>query len=207
MNSYFAWFGLSGTLVLTSLLSLTAIALAALFRTRDRLLCAAGMLFCSGGDIVLGGLFGITDIMPDTYFFLGAGLFIIGHLFYIAAYRSLIGSSSFSLCNRGFYGGVVFTALVFAALTVYMLASETFPGAAMYGICLAYAVIIGGDLSVIWSYAYSRRGIRFLSALAVLVFFVSDLIIGMGKLCDIHQFDSLIWWLYPIGQLGVIIFA
>lgn len=207
MNSYFAWFGLSGSLVLTSLLSLTAILLAAAFRTKDRLLCAIGMLFCSGGDIVLAGLFGISELMPDTYFFLGAGLFIIGHLFYISAYRALITAKGFHLQNRGFYGGIAFTVLVTAAITIYMLMANSFPGIAMYGICLAYAVIIGGDLSVIWSYAYSRRGIRALAALGVLIFFISDLIIGVGKLCNIHQFDQLIWWLYPIGQLGVILFA
>lgn len=207
MNSYFAWFGLSGSLVLTSLLSLTAILLAAVFRTKDRFLCALGMLFCSGGDIFLAGVFGLDELLPNAFFFIGAGLFIIGHLFYIAAYNTLIHKREYNLRNRGFYGGAAFTFVVFAAITAYMLSSGTFPGAAMYGMCLAYAVIIGGDLSVIWSYAYSHRGIRSLAALGVLVFFVSDLIIGVGKLCDIHQFDYLIWWLYPIGQIGVILFA
>lgn len=207
MNQYFAWFGLSGTLVLTCLLSLLAILLAAAFRTRDRLLCAIGMVICSGGDIVLGGLFGISRILPGTYFFLGAGLFIIGHLLYIAAYRRKIADLGLTLKNRGFYGGIGFTVLVFVVITAYMLLTGNFPGAAMYGICLLYAVIIGADLSVIWSYAFSRRGIHMLAALGVLIFFLSDLIIGVGRLCGIHQFDSLIWWLYPVGQVGVILFA
>lgn len=207
MNQYFAWFGLSGTLVLTSLLSLMAVVLFALFRTKDRALCAVGMLLCSAGDIVLGGLFGIKEAMPGTYFFLGAGLFILGHLLYIAAYRALIAAKGYQVFNTGFRGGVVFTILVFAAITVYMVAGGTFPGPAMYGICLVYAVIIGADLSVIWSYAWSRRGVRSLVAVGVLVFFLSDLIIGVGRLCGIHQFDALIWWLYPVGQFLVILFA
>lgn len=207
MNEYFAWFGLSGSLVLTSLLSLLAITLAAVFRTKDRFLCALGMLFCSGGDIVLAGLFGIKEVMAGTYFFLGAGLFIIGHLLYIAAYRSKIAALGLTLKNKGFYGGIGFTVLVFGLLTGYMLIAGKFPGAAMFGICLLYACIIGADLSVIWSYAFARRGIHALAALGVLIFFLSDLIIGMGRLCGIHQFDNLIWWLYPVGQLGVILFA
>lgn len=207
MNQYFAWFGLSGTLVLTSLLSLLAIVLALVFRTRDRVLCAVGMVFCSGGDIVLARLFGIGELLPGTYFFLGAGLFIVGHLFYIAAYRDLIRSRGLALKNKGFYGGIAFTVLVFAVLTIYMLVSNTFPGAAMFAICLAYACIIGSDLSVIWSYAWARKGVYLLAAVGVLVFFLPDLIIGMGRLCGIGRFDHLIWWLYPIGQLGVIAFA
>lgn len=207
MNQYFAWFGLSGTLVLTSLLSLTAIALAVRFRTRDRLLCAAGMVFCSAGDIVLAGLFGISNLLKESYFFLGAGLFIIGHLLYIAAYRALIRRKGYHVQNKGFRAGILFTAAVFAVLTGYMLWAGTFPGIALYGICLVYAVIIGSDLSIIWSYADSRRGIAWLVAVGVLAFFLSDLIIGMGRLCGIHQFDPLIWWLYPVGQLGVIAFA
>lgn len=207
MNQYFAWFGLSGTLVLTLLLSLFAIIMAAVFRTRDRRLCAVGMLFCSAGDIVLAGLFGISERMPGTYFYFGAGLFIIGHLLYIAAYHSLIASKNYPLKNKGFFGGICFTVLVFVVLTVYMLTSGSFPGIVMYAVCLIYAVIIGSDLSVIWSYAYSRKGIHALAAAGVLVFFLSDLIIGIGKLCGIHQFDEWIWWLYPIGQIGVILFA
>lgn len=207
MNQYFAWFGLSGTLVLTSLLSLLAVTLALAFPSRHRRLGALGMLTCSGGDIVLAGLFGISGALPGTSFFLGAGLFIIGHLLYIAAYLSKLRSRGYVLRNRGFYGGIGFTSLVFLAITVWMLLSGSFPGPAMYGICALYAMIIGSDLSVIWSYAFSRRGISALCAWGVLIFFLSDLIIGIGRLCGVHQLDWLIWWLYPVGQIGVIVFA
>lgn len=205
MNQYFAWFGLSGTLVLTALLSLTAIVLAIVFRTKDRVLCAAGMLFSSGGDIALAGLFGLRELLPGTSFFLGAGLFIIGHLFYIAAYLSLIRSNRYRIRTKGFWVGVIFTVIVFVGVTVYMLLANTFPGAALYGICVLYAAIIGADLAVIWSYAYSRRSLRSIVALGVLAFFISDLIIGIGKLCAVTQFDGLIWWLYPLGQLLIIL--
>ena len=64
-----------------------------------------------------------------------------------------------------------------------------------------FAVILSGgsveDLNVAGSVA----------AAGALVFFLSDLIIGMGALCQVNQFDSLIWWLYPIGQLLLILCA
>lgn len=207
MNRYFAWFGLSGTLVLTLLLSLTALVLALCYRTKDRLLCAIGMLLSSGGDIVLAGLFGIAERFPGIYFYLGTGFFILGHLLYIAAYRAKTRAAGCRIYNRGFWCGVIFTAFVFAFLTVYMLSAKVFPGIQMYGLCLVYTIIIGANLSVIWSYAYTRRGIHMLAALGVLIFFVSDLIIGAGRLCGIEQFDFLIWWLYPIGQFLMIVFA
>lgn len=77
----------------------------------------------------------------------------------------------------------------------------------MAAVCGIYACVIGASLSLIWSYAYSERTVRSVAAAGALVFFLSDLIIGMGALCQVNQFDSLIWWLYPIGQLLLILCA
>ncbi|HIS62523.1 MAG TPA: hypothetical protein IAC14_09810 [Candidatus Scybalomonas excrementigallinarum] len=207
MDKYFAWFGLPGSLVLTTLLSITAIALAICFRTKDRKIAAFAMVCCSMGDIVLAGYFGLDELLGTGGFYVGAGIFIIGHLIYIAAYMVQIRTNNYTYKNKGFWCGIVFTAAVFLVITVYMVANGTFPGITMYGICILYACIIGADLSTIWSFSYSACSKKSFAALGVLVFFVSDLVIGIGRLCGINDFDVLIWWLYPIGQFVVILCA
>ncbi len=207
MDAFFGWFGLPGTFVLTVLLSLLALTLALIFRTRDRTFAAAAMLVCSLGDLVMTNFGNIRRFLPFPGLYLGAALFIVGHLLYIAAFASLIRKNRYPVYTRAFGMGVVLTAAVFAAVVVFMVTGDTFPGAAMAAVCGIYACVIGASLSLIWSYAYSERTVRSVAAAGVLVFFLSDLIIGMGALCQVNQFDSLIWWLYPIGQLLLILCA
>ena len=100
MDKYFAWFGLPGSLVLTTLLSITAIALAICFRTKDRKIAAFAMVCCSMGDIVLAGYFGLDELLGTGGFYVGAGIFIIGHLIYIAAYMVQIRTNNYTYKNN-----------------------------------------------------------------------------------------------------------
>ena len=49
MHKYFSWFGLPGSMVLSGLLSLTALVLALCFHSKDRWLCCAAMLLSTIG--------------------------------------------------------------------------------------------------------------------------------------------------------------
>ena len=193
MDKYFAWFGLPGSLVLTTLLSITAIALTICFRTKDRKIAASAIVCCSMDDIMLAGYFGMDELIGSGAFYVGDGIFSGGHLIYIAAYMVQISVNDYTYKNKGFWGGIVFTTTVFVVITVYMVANGTFPGITMYGICILYACIIGADLSTIWSFSYSACSKKSVAELGVLVFFISDLIIGIGKLCGINYFDVSIW--------------
>lgn len=190
---------------MTTLLSLTAIVLAICFCTKDRKIAASAMVCCSMGDIVLAGYFGMDELLESGGFYVGAGIFIVGHLIYIAAYMVQTRANDYTYKNKGFWGGIVFTAAVFVVITVYMVANITFPGIAMYGIFILYACIIGVNLSTILLFSYSARSKKSFAALGVLVFFIFDLVIG--RLCGINDFDVLIWWLYPMGQFVVILCA
>ena len=86
MNQYFQWFGLPGPFVLTCLMSLMAVILAAVFPSQHRWICAAAMIVSSLGDIVLMNFKGIGHRMPVPYFYVGAVLFMAAHLLYIRAF-------------------------------------------------------------------------------------------------------------------------
>ena len=68
MSSYFRWFGLPGTFVLTILMSLFALALFIIFRKRDRFICFIGMAVSTIGDIILMNFKDIGDLLPIPYF-------------------------------------------------------------------------------------------------------------------------------------------
>jgi len=63
-----------------------------------------GMIFCLGGDIFL--------MLPEKYFIAGLGSFLIGHLFYVAAFASDTAMAlSFWLLPLAIYGAIVYAIL------------------------------------------------------------------------------------------------
>jgi len=80
----------------------------------------------------------------------------------------------------------------------------------IYPLAVPYLVIITANCAVIFSYtwgAFPSRSLSLLAASGALSFFLSDAIIGLSRLVHIHRFNGLIWWLYPIGQILLIIAA
>lgn len=71
MHRFFAWFGLPGKLVLTALISLTAIVLAVIDPTPTRIICIPAMLLSSLGDIILMNYKPITKHLPVKGFIAG----------------------------------------------------------------------------------------------------------------------------------------
>ena len=206
MHKYFSCFGLPGTMVLTFLLSLTAVILAAGFRTRDRWLCMAAMLLSTVGDIFMDNFMDIGSKIPIPPFFVGAAFFILAHIVYIFAFSSLIRAREYTLVNPGFWAAIVFV----LACGVFVIAKSLSGGSVNWGmmlLCVVYMCIIGTNCAFISSFAWSVKSIRSLAALGALSFFLSDLIIGVEALTG-YTTDFLwgmIWWLYPIGQFFIIL--
>lgn len=84
----------------------------------------AGLILAMSGDILLG-----------KNFIVGAGLFALGHVMYVAAMCVLL-----PLCRRD----VLVSAIVFAAAgsIVLFLPGLDFGGALMQGVCFVYALVI-----------------------------------------------------------------
>ena len=196
MEKHFAWFGLKGALVLTMLLSASALVSAAAVPSTARWLCFAAMLMSSVGDIFLMHFNAIERNIPN-YFLFGAAFFMLAHLLYTACFSVKIRASGAAYFN----GGAVIALIIAAACLVYFL--SVCQNKSQLPLALVYLAIITLNCMTVFSYAWSSgigKPLALVAAVGALSFLASDLIIGFGLLANIHRYDWLIWWLYPIGQ-------
>lgn len=206
MNDFFRWFGLPGSFVLTCLMSILALTLAAVSPSPHRIGCAAAMLLSTAGDIVLMNFRGIGSRLPVPYFYVGAGFFILAHIAYIAAFLLKIRQSGGRLMGPGALTAVCIVLAAWVVLTVMTLQKgRTDP--VMYALCFVYMCIIGLNCMTIFSCAFSAGGWHLLAAAGALSFFISDLIIGLDKLAGITSpaLEKAIWWFYPVGQILILV--
>ena len=204
MNKYFACFGLPGAFVLSMLMSLLALVLALLYPSPARWFCFAAMALSSVGDTFLTNFKGIRNIFPN-YFVIGAAFFMVAHLLYIASYGIRIRESGAAFFN----GGVILVLLAMVLLYGYFIRlSITTDHKNVLPLIIVYIAVISADCMAVFSYAWSQgfsNPIAVLAAVGAVSFLLSDLIIGLGIAGGMHQYDWLIWWLYPIGQILMII--
>lgn len=201
MNKYFAWFGLNGSLVLTMLLSMAALAGALTIPSLARWLCFAAMLLSSVGDIFLMHFEVIERNVPN-YFIFGAASFMVAHLLYTACFSLKIRQAGYAYFN----GGVIIALIIAVVCLVYFVSICQNKG--QLPLAIAYLAIITLNCMTVCSYAWSNgvgHPLALIAAVGALSFLASDLIIGFGLLANIHRYDYLIWWLYPIGQALLIL--
>lgn len=186
-------------------MSLFAVALALIFRTADRYLCMAAMIISSFGDVLLMNFLGLSRVLPN-YFTLGAVLFMSAHMFYFAAFLYLIRKQNYPVINAGFFFGIGLITSAFILLT-YLTVKTGRLNFGMFILCFIYLIFIGANCCIIFSLAYSAKGIALLTAVGALSFFISDLIIGFDRLAGISSplLDDLVWWFYPVGQVLLLI--
>ena len=209
MSGYFAWFGLPGSLVLTSLLSLFALVMAVFFGGGDRWICFAAMLLSSCGDIFLMNLDFIRSRFAN-YFVIGAAFFMLSHLVYAAAFLRLIRENGYQIKGAGLVSAVIVSVLVLAVMLILMVKNGTYTPSALL-LSLIYLGIITVNMACVFGFTFHAaadgHAWRLISAVGVLSFFISDCIIGLDILCGVKNFGHLIWWFYPIGQLLLLIAA
>lgn len=205
LGRFFRWFGLPGALVLTCLLSLLALILAGITPSIPRWLCAAGMLCSSLGDILLMNYHPITDRLPFRGFEAGAVSFMIAHGFYIAAFTTAAARRGKLLTPALCAGGVLFAALLALLLILHRRNARAKSGMTL--LCIAYLAIISTCCTAVFTLAWHRGTAGLIAAVGALLFLASDAIIGFDRVGGIHipHASDIIWWLYPLGQLGMII--
>lgn len=211
MGRFFCHRGRAGKMVLSLHILGLAVVLAAVFRTPDRILCALAMAFSSAGDYML------IDELEDSRrkhkiknaFILGGALFIVAHVLYILTFSKLLyacGGSLLSL-NAGSYCGIGILAALIVLFTLICAKKKDF---SKYPLFLVYVLLLTADCYAALTYSSAALTLRPLSVLAsagAVSFMISDLILGLGVIGDIHGADPLLWWFYPVGQLLMIIAA
>ena len=205
LNRYFRWFGLPGSLVLTGLLSLLALGMALGWPSWPRWLCAAGMLCSSLGDVILMHYRPITDRLPFRSFEAGATAFMVAHGFYIAAFGTASARLGEISLPALVAGALLFCALLVLLLVLHCRNTQAKPGMTL--LCVLYLAVISTCCTVVFTFAWNCGAWGLISALGATLFLASDAVIGFGQVGGIHipHASAIIWWLYPLGQLGLIL--
>jgi len=206
MNRYFSWFGLPGTVVLTALLSLMALIMLILFPTESRFWCLLAMLLSSMGDIVLGGFQKINKRIPFPPIYLGALLFGAAHLLYTFGYlkqHQVIGGTYW---NFGSYIALVIV-LFCASVVLYLGWKRNNLKLGLLIMGLLYIAVIGINCITVSSFSWSHAGIKSLASAGALLLYLSDILIGLNLISGLKAkwISDGIWWLYPVGQIILIL--
>ena len=203
MSSYFGWFGLPGTFVLTVLMSLLALTLALLRPSRHRWLCFSAMALSSIGDLFMTNFGNLRNLFPNT-FVIGAVFFMAAHVMYFFTYRALLKRKRFRFFNPAVVCSLIIGALLLAYFTYQCSRLSDFE---LYPLCVIYLVFIIAGCAMMFSYSWSSfksRPLSIFAAIGALSFLISDAIIGLDFLAGITQYGHLIWWFYPIGQILIV---
>ena len=208
MNRLFAWFGLPGTVVLTVLMSMTALTAALVLPTPDRWLRFTAMLFGSLGDLILMNDPRVRAKLPPFLrsFTAGGAVFFLSHLLYGTAFavRSVLAGV------RTFEGWFWAGPLLAGALAVLLLllqrrgGGKDFPMLALFGL---YFLAICSVFGLVLAFALEKGGAGWLTVAGSVSFIISDYLIALGRLTPFasRQNDLLVWWFYPAGQLLLIL--
>lgn len=187
--------------IISSGLSLIAIALYIRFRGKTRKLCLIAMLLSTAGDFFMTDTFGLGD----ASLYPGAAFFIAAHVVYALCFMSASKEKGFFYRNRGFWTGTVLAAAAAAVLAVITaLAKE--PQWVMFCLILVYLAVIGWNLASQYSFAFSEGGLRKLLYLGMGLFLVSDFIVFLPMLTLCREFNDLVWATYIPAQLLIILF-
>jgi len=203
MDRYFRVAKIQGKLILTLLMSLFSVVLALLFPTADRRLCCAAMLCGTAGDIFLmnfGQLQSVLHLPRQLY---GSALFAAGHLFYSLAFLSLAAKSVGSFQDAMSIAAVLFVLTLGAALILFLRngGKKVLP---MLGMSVYLLFLCASSASALLA-ALSLGGLRWVSAAGGALFFASDALVGYKCLTGNTSLNKFVWWLYPIGQILLLI--
>lgn len=187
-------------MTLSVCLLLLAIVAAIVKKTPYTFLALPGMLLGVHGDYCLTQTPAVRRRYKEP-FLVGAMSFLIGHLFYIAAFLMTPRVSS-----GAFWGALA----VYAILTVVMwlLSIRKAAGAPALRIALlVYALVIGLMASLGFALAYGRGGAFWMVAAGGALFVISDGLIGLNEFAGvkIRNAGTWIWATYVPAQLLIIL--
>ncbi len=205
MDKFFRWFGLPGALVLTTLLSALALLRALLNPTPIRWVCFAAMVFSSIGDVFLARL-KILTARVKNFFVIGSSFFMVSHLLYALCYGMKSAALGVPVWNIGAAAALLLgaaAAFVLISLGIRNKNTKKLP------LVLVYLFVILINCASVFSYAWSCKPnpASVICSAGIFSFLLSDLIIGLNLTAKLHRYDALTWWLYPIGQILLILGA
>lgn len=194
----------SWKIVISILLSILSIVLFIVYGGKVRKHSMIAMLLCTIADLFMVDAFGLADI--STY--IGAVVFMAGHVFYGTGFLKSSKAKSYAIKNKGFFSGL---ALVIVATIILGVLTFTIPDKVepiLFIIIVVYIAIIGYNLVMQFSYAYSEKGKRYMLVVAMTLFIISDFLVALDMLSIIAQpQNDLVWATYIPAQAFIILFC
>lgn len=187
--------------VISSGLSLIAIALFFRFHGKTRKYCMIAMLLSTAGDFFMTDTFhmGGASLYP------GAAFFIAAHVVYALCFMGASKEKKYRYRNRGFWTGAALSIAAAAALAV-ITALAADPQWVMFCLILVYLAVIGWNLVSQYSYSFSEGGLRKLLYAGMGLFLISDFIVFLPILTLCAEYNDLVWATYIPAQLLIILF-
>ena len=141
--------------------------------------------------MVIGLLFAMLgDILLEVQFIVGAGLFALGHIFFFISYIFLV---------RFSWKDLLFGAIIFIPSMLFILLAPIFDfgGLLMEIVCVIYALIIslmvGKSVS---NFVHNRCWLNFIVMIGSIMFFLSDLMLLLGKFASLPVINIICLALY-----------
>lgn len=192
-------------LAMTLALSALSIILFCVFKGKAKKKCMIAMILSTCGDLFMTNIIGIPEEYELVNTAVGAAFFIAAHLIYADCFRGQIKEKGYNIFNGGLIFGISIMILSWAILTALMCDMTDFK-ALMFPLVTIYIIIIGINLSINFSYSFSAKGINYLNAVGIFIFYFSDIFIFLDMWCDYTLLHNYVWYVYPIGQLLLLLF-
>ena len=189
--------------IISLLLSAAAVVLYCTRKGKLRKQCMIAMLLCTVGDVFMVNLFPIGEVST----FIGAAFFMAGHVVYGTGFLRAAVRKGYAVKNRGFSAGIALVILSAVLLGVLAFAVPAKPQTLMYFLILIYVAVIGYNLALQFSYAHSEKGLRYLTALGMGLFLISDFVIFLNMLDVTPAHNDFVWATYIPAQALVILFC
>lgn len=189
-------------MIMTAILSITAILLFVFLGGRSRRECMIAMLLSTIGDVFM--VDGVINWEYST--FVGAAMFIAAHIVYAGCFVKNINERGYTYCNKGFNAGLWLMILSAVILGVLAFTIPEKPAVLMFFLILIYIAVIGYNLCSQFSFAYSAKGVFYVLPVAITLFYLTDIFIFFDMLDIEHSTRNLVWYGYPLAQLAIILF-
>ena len=187
--------------IISSILSITAVFLFLRYRGFTRRQCMIAMLLSTAGDFFMTDTFhmGSAAVYP------GAAFFIAAHVVYALCFMKAGKMKEYPYKNKGLVCGVLLTVAAAAALAVITFNADE-PQGIMFCLIMVYLAVIGWNLSSQFSYAYSEKGSGRCLYAGMTLFLVSDFVVFLPMLTLCREYNDLVWATYIPAQLLIILF-
>lgn len=189
-------------MMITAMLSVTAVILYKIFPSDLRKSCMIAMLLSSVGDVFMVN----TPKIGEYSTFIGAGFFIAAHIVYGGGFYSEIRKNGNRIMRFPFWlgFGIMLLSAVLLGAAEFTLPEEKKP--VMFLLILVYIAAIGYNVCSEFAFSVYEKKLTLILPFSVILFYITDVFIFLNMLGINDSLRQYVWYFYPAAQLMIILF-